>query len=240
MRYHAAMTHYKTVLSLYKKSDIPKDAVQLSLHYRTTSGVAATATEKDNFSQHIMHFLDNVVTGATANVGYYLSNAIKRTADAHLIQFYEMPGSRGPLGVAVDERATSMYNGGAGTEIPAEVAMCLSFHGAYDAVAEHGTAGARPKARWRNRVFLGPLTTQSIATDGTTKEVRVSNTAADDVTKACKHELLEHMLTSGWQWEVFSPTDWAWHDVVGGWCDNAYDTQRRRGVEATVRTTWAA
>jgi len=57
-----------------------------------------------------------------------------------------------------------------------------------------------------------------------------------------------------WKWAVFSPTiagGWflpdtegppnlpaAYSPVQSGWVDNAWDTQRRRGLEATARTVF--
>jgi len=47
------------------------------------------------------------------------------------------------------------------------------------------------------------------------------------------------------KWAVYSPTtdavdtiDNAFNDVLDGWVDNAFDTQRRRGPAATTRITW--
>lgn len=39
-----------------------------------------------------------------------------------------------------------------------------------------------------------------------------------------------------WQWRIWSPTNNNSVLIDNGWVDNAWDTQRRRGVEATART----
>jgi hypothetical protein len=41
-------------------------------------------------------------------------------------------------------------------------------------------------------------------------------------------------------WVVWSEADQDAGSVFDGWIDNAFDTQRRRGVQASSRTTWVA
>jgi len=39
-------------------------------------------------------------------------------------------------------------------------------------------------------------------------------------------------------WIVYSTVDQAGHEVIGGWVDNAWDIQRRRGELSTSRLTF--
>lgn len=53
--------------------------------------------------------------------------------------------------------------------------------------------------------------------------------------------------SGAWTWCIYSPTTEtqtaslasSFIPIVGGWVDNAWDTQRRRGLEPTTRTTWS-
>lgn len=129
-----------------------------------------------------------------------------------------------------------------GSDFPAEVAVCLSFR---------GTLGSGLNARRRRgRIYLGPL--QGDVTDHpmlySTWPAAIRDAATSNIAVA----------TGDVEWCVYSP--YTHHDVPVGtkldpelhpenpaslpqsfvnvahvWVDNAWDTQRRRGVQATSR-----
>lgn len=137
---------------------------------------------------------------------------------------------------AVTGAATTNY------DYPAEVAICMSFRGALG-------SGLNARRR-RGRVYLGPL--QVPAGD---REHIVAEWPAACVDAA----VAELAVTTGdVEWCVYSP--YTHHDVPVGerldpdiypevtanlfdaftpvtyvWADNAWDTQRRRGIQATTR-----
>jgi hypothetical protein len=122
----------------------------------------------------------------------------------------------------------------AGQDYPAEVAVCLSFHAAYQS--------GEPKARRRGRIFLGPVAES--AAEIVNNVVRPKASWRTAICNAA-----EAMRVAGDTdkfWAVYSPTadaagdslDDATNDVVGGWVDNAFDIQRSRGQAATARTTF--
>jgi hypothetical protein len=45
-------------------------------------------------------------------------------------------------------------------------------------------------------------------------------------------------LGTGYDWCVYSPTSNMLFPISQIWVDDAWDTQRRRGVKATTRTTY--
>lgn len=118
---------------------------------------------------------------------------------------------------------------------PGEVALCLSF----SAAAE---AGANP-ARRRGRVFLGPLSASStvVMTEGA--DARPPAAFRQSVIDAAL--VMATGVADAARLAIFSPrtlalggtVDEAWNDAVNLWVDNAFDTQRRRGADATARTT---
>lgn len=112
--------------------------------------------------------------------------------------------------------------------MPEEVAVCLSFSG----VLESGA----PPARRRGRVYLGPLAGSVVDLSDTNGRAFVDGAFASDVLDS--YELAwEELTTAGNVHEAWSPTDNVGHPVVTAWMDNAFDTQRRRGVAATARST---
>jgi len=56
--------------------------------------------------------------------------------------------------------------------------------------------------------------------------------------KAAAEALADDAVTLGVTWSILSRSDGDTKPVVGGYIDNAWDTQRRRGVEPTSRLGW--
>lgn len=126
----------------------------------------------------------------------------------------------------------------AGDPLPAEVALCLSFRAAYE-------SGVNP-ARRRGRVFLGPINnTQTLLVSGQLRPaVDLRNLIAS---AAAELRTNTHPASPGLdlKWSIYSPAtdvgssiDDAFNDVISGWVDDAFDTQRRRGAAATARSTF--
>nr|CRY96813.1 hypothetical protein [uncultured prokaryote] len=108
------------------------------------------------------------------------------------------------------------------TSLPTEVALCLSFQGS--------KVSGVPQARRRGRVYIGPLYQAASDTAGRpTSGVRTSLAAMGAHVKA---------FAANGYWQVWSTVNNSPTLVVDGWIDNSFDTQRRRGVEATARTTF--
>lgn len=139
-------------------------------------------------------------------------------------------------------------------DLPPEVAICLSFRGA-------ASSGANPRRR-RGRVYLGPWQTSSstdyhdvLAADITLILGSATTALADtnDELEWCVYSpYTHHNVPVGRNINekdedgnpVFPEGDAAdlaqsFTVVTHYWCDNAFDTQRRRGVKATSRTTVA-
>lgn len=108
-----------------------------------------------------------------------------------------------------------------GAELPEETAICCSF-----------AAGNGP--RRRGRVFLGPWKDSVLET--VNGHTRPTQNIRERIALAS-----ENMAASSQNatWVVVSPSDAGAYDVVSGWVDNAFDTQRSRGPAPTTRTTWS-
>ena len=114
---------------------------------------------------------------------------------------------------------------GGGDSLPTECSAVFSFQ----AVVESG----ENQKRRRNRTYLGPF-----------------SVSAND-NGMLKGTLVERMLFQGkqlynssldsatWDWVIYSPSNDEAELVHTGWVDNAWDTQRRRGIAKTARGTFS-
>ena len=105
--------------------------------------------------------------------------------------------------------------------LPTEVSLVMSFQATKE-------SGENQKRR-RNRIYLGPCGVMA-NDDG-----RPSNLFIDTVMRAGRGLMNEAAGSFNWTWKVYSPTDDAAYPVWSGWVDNAWDTQRRRGIRSTGR-----
>ena len=112
-----------------------------------------------------------------------------------------------------------------GNPLPSEASICLSFQG------QRNTG--QPQARKRGRVYLGPLDTSTLANDG-----RPDSTFTAAIAAAAGNLLADSQAAANWKWQVFSSVNGTGVDVVDGWVDNSFDTQRRRGLAWTQRATF--
>lgn len=100
--------------------------------------------------------------------------------------------------------------------------------------ADPGGAVDRPRQRRSGRIFLGPFNVAAMA--DVTDRCRPSQFLIDQALERIQNLALG--LGNNGHWVcVWSRVDGAFYRITHAQVDNAFDTQRRRGVEATVRTT---
>ena len=110
--------------------------------------------------------------------------------------------------------------------LPSELAIVSSF--------QADPVQGVNQARRRNRVYLGPLGGNTInTTDG-----RIGSLATGIIKDAFVNLAQNSNGALSWAWVIYSPTSGVYTAVDSGWVDNAFDIQRRRGIEATIRNTW--
>lgn len=127
----------------------------------------------------------------------------------------------------------------AGDMLPGEVSLVSSFRAQY--------VSGVPNARRRGRVYIGPIQAgQNVISGAQARPWSVAVDALADASDAMANGVV---IAGGLavKWAVYSPTtdatssiDDAFNDVVAGWVDDAWDTQRRRGCAATTRNDWVA
>jgi hypothetical protein len=153
-------------------------------------------------------------------VGAYLHPCVSNAA---VIKVYKLSDAkpREP----VTRTYTSSVTRANGQGIPEEAAITLSF-----------SAAAPHTARRRGRVYLGPLNVGTVEEDASSKASYVRAACRADIAAAAvrlaNHEDAGWLIHSTMAGGTFS-------EVVTGWIDDAFDTQRRRGPDARSRYTWA-
>lgn len=118
--------------------------------------------------------------------------------------------------------------GSTGNQIaPPELAICLSF--------QAKRAAGQKQSRRRGRVYLGPLGFPGFGVNESVPTVQL-----DQIKNAAAALLTASNAAAQWSWVVHSPTTGAtsWALVEEGWVDDAFDVQRRRGIESTLRRNW--
>ncbi len=115
-----------------------------------------------------------------------------------------------------------MANVGGSNPLPTEVAACLSY------VAD------RNLPRNRGRIYLGPLGTNALVTSA--GRVLVSPAFRTALRESAAR--LQGANGQSISWHLYSTVANQMKLITGGWVDDAFDTQRRRGTAPTVRETW--
>lgn len=190
------------------------------------SGTDSVATMATAWFGYLVNFYNTVHTPGTTALAGFMSGDLSRTADKHTMKFYDMadPVPRAPISTVTWQLGALV---GTAVNMPKEVAVCLSYKGTY--------ASGIPQARQRGRIYHGPLNTNVILGAST-----VNPTVDTSYIAALRGAgiYLVGVGTSGSKWCVHSVRGGFDSYITGGWVDNAFDTQRRRGLTATSRTTW--
>lgn len=170
------------------------------------------------------------------SVASFLSNALSREANAVTVKVYNLadPEPRFPITRAFGLAASSAP---ASPELPAEVALCGSLY------------AVRSTPRTRGRIYFGPFHTGATEDDAVNHRSRPSLVLRESLAQA-----LRRMITpaAGQTQDLAiytrgrytinkvpqAPVPGAMQIVTAGWVDDAWDTQRRRGQDAAVRTTF--
>lgn len=164
----------------------------------------------------------DIETVLLANYEAFSSIASPTLVDELTFKWYDRADSmpRVPWRTQLEE-----WTGGGGIALPSEVALVQSFK----AASVSGVAAARR----RGRVFLGPL--RQAAAGGGFNGDRPSSGTLTTVASMGVNLIDASQAAADWTWQVWSTVDSVGREVVEGWVDNAWDTQRRRGPAATER-----
>jgi hypothetical protein len=206
------MTSTRVQVTLKTVDANPENYVTNSWCVDTFSGAINTTATTTTFKD----FYDDLPTSS-------LSSAIAQ--NGHVCKFYALPGSAPNYPFA--ETTFNLAAAPTGVAIPSECAVVLSFQGTRQA--------GFPQARRRGRVYLGPwgANANTAGRPSTTVLTSIANAAT-----TLSANLQAQTPVS--RWAIWSTSDGAMVYVDNGWVDNAWDTQRRRGLAYTSRTTFIA
>ena len=139
----------------------------------------------------------------------------------HIVKFYEVGG--GPPNYPVYETSFNFTAAPNAVDLPPEVALCVSY--------KNNTNNSVLRARRRGRIYLSGWGEAS-NTDG-----RPTSTAIDALVAAYRDYCDDVNVIGTLSAVIYSRVQDITNNVEEVWVDNAWDTQRRRGVSATSRTS---
>lgn len=217
----------RALVSIPKDTTIPEDVCVNTWYFDGDD--AALATDAD-YHAAVMTLL----TGFYQTIDQYLSVA---AASPATVKIYDM---RDPEPRVPEYTGSIILTTDTTGLLPTEVSVVVSFRASQ--------VSGQSASRRRGRIYLGPL---SASVGGLVSNDYRPTLAARGIIAGAAAVVVDGAPagTSGGQvkWAVFSPTTYAatgnlddsFHDVVDGWIDDAFDTQRRRGVKPTTRSTFS-
>lgn len=223
-------------------SGLAEDAVVNTFPILTAGSVGSAAA--DVFDAVNGFYNDD--NGAGDDIAVYMSNSLGGTSPAACTaRLYDISGhlDGSPHGSPVSETTFGLAaRDVAGNSLPEEVSLVLTTRAAFwDAQpieradgADPGSAIDRPRQRYSGRVFLGPWNDSGMTeVDGKSRPGVAMRTAILDAAERFHDEL----TAEGHAWAVWSRVDEVLRAINTVQIDDAWDTQRRRGVAPTARTT---
>lgn len=149
-------------------------------------------------------------------------------ANGHTIKWYDLLSTAVPNNPIAE--TTFNLTSAPNSTLPTEVALCSSFKGTVT------PGGGETQATNRGRVYAGPLGANTIVST-TARPVLAFQTTLQLATLALAtydSGEADDCVLCVWSQKLQSAIP-----VDSGWVDDEYDTQRRRGREATSRVTWS-
>lgn len=201
---------------------LPEDQVVNTFHFGPVGGPnPASAT----IAGELIDFYNGLHGAQVQRIGAWMSNFLSRNADTASIDLYDMsdPSPRQPIYTDTFTLTAAASSNG----LPTEVALCVSW--------KADVASGEDARRRRGRNYIGPLDSSASVT--TLGIPRPSTQLISDLALAGLG-----LMTGSSDLRIYStavPGSPAAYPVTSGWVDNAFDTQRRRGVDPSSRSTFA-
>jgi len=203
---------------------LPRDVSESSFAFTSASVDAGLA---DDMKTAVESFWNQDGTTFAGSIGSFLSPVIIRGTNVAKFTIYGINTATGLLGEPLLEQPFDLVDSPIqNVSLPAEVALCTSFN----------ASGSGPARRRRGRMFIGPFNTGALGT-ATSSETPPAGELMG-VLRDATERLNSAMVVWGGQLCVWSRADAELKPVTDGWVDNAWDIQRRRGVDPSARTTW--
>lgn len=234
------------VVNLERTTGAAEDRVSNGFAFSMPSGVGAT--EYAAIAQAVSDFYNVAAPTASSALAAWMSEELSRVASVGTTKIYDITGhlDGSPHGPPIHSVTFTLGGAGVGTPMPGECAVACTLRGTawqeqsieIPDESDPGIARDRPRARHTGKLYLGPWQTTAIQEVASPTLSRVNPTLVDDVLKAA-HELADdaRAIAAGGRWCIWSRADQFLYTVTHVQVDTEWDTQRRRGVRSTVRTT---
>lgn len=217
------MAHVYVQVRIPHRNQINADTVINTFHF---TGVDSLGDMVTAILGRLTTFYNVTPGGGSAPLKNYWSGVIDPGAVRARFYDFDAPEPRAPI---ADESLGLVTSSPISTtNLPSETALCTSYRAAL-------VSGENP-ARRRGRLYFGPLNAGASAGTGS-NVVRPSTAVIGDLYRATRD--LADASTLGARWVVWSRVNESAVPIEYGWVDNAFDTQRRRGEDATSRTNWS-
>lgn len=243
-----------TRIELPSISNLPKDTVSMNLSWTDINTLAQVDQLCDTIP---FWFLNTIPTGGLAPLGNFIGPEISRAANVCRVKAYNVTGKlqrfrqdgkwkTPPIGSPVAESTFTLVAVGSpanGRPLPAEVAYAVTLEAvgraaqpveAPNAEVPPVDSGDRPRQRYTGKVYIGPLHTGAI--DSVNNQCRPSSALRDTALMAFDELDLKAFQDAGARLAIWSRADGVMRTVDAVSADDAFDTQRRRGNQPSIRT----
>lgn len=233
------MPDYLATVTLPTVSGLAADDVQLD--FVIASSVTVAPGDTLDLSGPIANFF-NTHDGAGHWVAEFLGQQVKRDTNGAIIRYYDisahLDGSNHGSPVAVDHFTVGPISSNS-SSLPDEVAVVMTLRGeGWDTASVEvinptpSPHLVRPKQRHSGRLYVGPINLAGYGNaDNRPRPATVLRTTLLNAAERLQDELSAVPAT----WCVWSRKDAVLRDVVRAEVDDAWDTQRRRGVKPLTR-----
>lgn len=195
----------------------------------------------------------NTPNASSQFIARFLGNGLSRASQACVVRLYDVSANLEgrrlvdggvPAGSPIGQGTFTLGNSlNVGSAMPEEVALVLTTRTDNYASqpveradgSDTGLQVDRPRQRHSGRVFLGPLLPEAVSL-GANSKARPDTAFRTAILDAAER-LQDELIAEGHRWSVWSRADAVFRDVSIVQVDDAFDTQRRRGVAPTSRTS---
>jgi hypothetical protein len=218
--------------------DATTDACSFALHFEATGSNASL--DLASLKTALVGFINTPAGTAIDPVSSYISEEISRATNACEWLLYDITThlSGTPAGSPIDSIAFTLGLPLGGNPLPAGIANAFGYRADYGTDVEFGT-GTRPRARDRNRFYLGPLQAACLTYDAVTHRPMWTAQFLTDVLKSLSDvSQLNDTEPDQMSLVVWSRKNASVKQAILGFVDDRPDYQRRRSdPSAAAKTT---
>lgn len=210
--------------------DAGTDPASISLHFEAT-GSNATMNITDLLDE-LVQFTNTANNSSTHPIAWYLAAELNYGVAQAQWELYDATAhlAGGSLGSPIAIRQFQLNGGTAGNtqSMPAGCACAFGYRADYGSDVEFGSH-TRPRARDRNRFYLGPLNMNAMTWDSTTGRAKLHPTFRDNVLKNIKY-IADHNdgMVDQRDLVVWSKVGAFVKSASSAYSDDRIDYQRRR------------